>query len=195
MFLRDASPQGRSYGCGKSRWLMAAKGADMAQLSASAGMCSGVSWFVAPVWEGSGGSETWPHTGSWSVLGCEGSLGASCGLPSQRGTLQQGEPNSLFSPSPSDLPGAVPLKAMADGPRHTTGVSCCGWGLKGGEGLDKGVWAAQPPERPAAASQVMLETIGVNQLPLKSVCNGVWVVGVCWVERLVWNVSEIFYFF
>lgn len=43
---------------------MAAEGTDMAQLSASAGMCSGVSWFVAPVREGSGGNETWPHTGS-----------------------------------------------------------------------------------------------------------------------------------
>lgn len=47
----------------------------------------------------------------------------SCGLPSQRGTLQQGEPNSLFSPSPSALPGEVPPKAIANGLRHTPGVA------------------------------------------------------------------------
>lgn len=55
--------------------------------------------------------------------GCEGGLGVSCGLPSQRGTLQQGEPNALFFPSPSALPGAVPPKAIANGLRHTPGVA------------------------------------------------------------------------
>lgn len=67
----------------------------------------GVSWFVTPLGEVSGNHETWPHTGSWSVLGAWGRLRVGCGLSSQQGRQHNSalcsreSPGSLFSPSSS----------------------------------------------------------------------------------------------